>query len=222
MEIEVLFNSDKKGIEVKFKEKPKSELLEQLKFNGFRWSKTQELWYARDTEECRRFIEQFIDEAIQDKFNGYIEYPIIDIEDIETYIVDERLSRRENEGHWIFRSKEKDHQAILRKHMRGYNDALMRTLEGCADELIIYRAKKWLQSFKKRYYKWYINELSLKANNPSWAVTGRAGRSTKKDRQYINKMDSLMKEYIKLSNEFTMQIQKIDRECKKCMLKVGE
>ena len=215
MEIEVIFNSDKKGIEVKFKEKPKRELLEQLKFNGFRWSKKQELWYAKDTEEGRRFIEQFIDEAIHDKFNSSIEYPVIDIEDIESYVVDERLSKRENEGHWIFRSEEKDHQSILRKRMRGYNDALLSVLEGCTDEHTIYKAKKWLQSFKKRYYKWFINELSLKANNPSWAVTGRAGRNINKDRRYNDRMDNLMKEYTKLSDEFTMQIQKISRDSKK-------
>lgn len=43
----VTHNTDKNGIEVKFAEKPESEIIAWLKEHKFRWSKRQKIWYRK-------------------------------------------------------------------------------------------------------------------------------------------------------------------------------
>lgn len=57
--IEITYNEEKNGIEIKFNDKPEKEILNKLKENGFRWHKIKKLWYAKDTEERRSFIKTF-------------------------------------------------------------------------------------------------------------------------------------------------------------------
>jgi hypothetical protein len=53
--VEVAENEGKDGVEVKFAEKPEQSVLEQMKTQGFRWSKFQKLWYARRSPETLTF-----------------------------------------------------------------------------------------------------------------------------------------------------------------------
>lgn len=59
-DIEVVYNEEKNGIEIKFNEKPEIEVLSQLKENGFRWHRVKKVWYAKDIEERRSFINSLI------------------------------------------------------------------------------------------------------------------------------------------------------------------
>lgn len=59
-DVEVTYNEEKNGIEIKFNEKPETEVLSQLKENGFRWHRIKKVWYAKDTEERRSFINSLI------------------------------------------------------------------------------------------------------------------------------------------------------------------
>lgn len=49
-------NPEKAGLEVKFQEKPGQEILAGLKEGGFRWSRKEGLWYARDTDKARETL----------------------------------------------------------------------------------------------------------------------------------------------------------------------
>lgn len=60
-EIEIAYNEEKNGIEVKFNRKPDQEVIDSLKANGFRWHRVKKIWYAKDTEERRTFISSLID-----------------------------------------------------------------------------------------------------------------------------------------------------------------
>ena len=57
----VTINNEKNGIEIRFESKPETNILEQLKTNGFRWSVKQKMWYAKITEARMTFIEDFND-----------------------------------------------------------------------------------------------------------------------------------------------------------------
>lgn len=48
---EVTLNNEKNGIEIRFAEKPSSEVLDRLKEMGFRWSNRKKIWYAKQTTE---------------------------------------------------------------------------------------------------------------------------------------------------------------------------
>lgn len=59
-EVEVNYNEEKSGIEVKFNTKPDQEVINNLKTNGFRWHRIKKVWYAKQSEERIKFINSLI------------------------------------------------------------------------------------------------------------------------------------------------------------------
>lgn len=55
-EVEITYNEEKNGIEVKFNTKPAQEVINDLKANGFRWHSIKKIWYAKQTEERINYI----------------------------------------------------------------------------------------------------------------------------------------------------------------------
>ncbi|XZI06019.1 hypothetical protein ACSXDM_15755 (plasmid) [Clostridium perfringens] len=55
-EVEITYNEEKNGIEVKFNTKPAQEVINDLKVNGFRWHRVKKVWYAKQTEERMEFV----------------------------------------------------------------------------------------------------------------------------------------------------------------------
>lgn len=63
---EVSFNAEKQGIEVRFGgNKPTEEVRNLLKEKGFRFSRKQEIWYAKDTPERKAFVLSELAEPVQ-------------------------------------------------------------------------------------------------------------------------------------------------------------
>lgn len=215
--IHINFNEEKNGIEIKFDDKPSQEVLENLKLHGFRWSKYQKIWYAKDTPERREFIKILstdITDSTTTNTSKEMEYPTININDINetTYPISKEISKRENEGHGIFRKEERDHQKELLSLLFSFNNNIEDALEGCENSKIIYHAHKWLQSYKKRYYNNYYARLKNDANNPSWVVTGRSGRNANKDIKYNERYDKLMRECVNLQEEFKSKYASVKRQ----------
>ena len=136
-----------------------------------------------------------------------VEYPEIDINDIETYTVDEKLSREEN-NNAMFRSHDTDHTKELQRTLQSANNDIIElcNMPECTD-YIKYKAKAYLQSFKKKYTEAYISVLRHRVNNPSWMITGRGGLNV---RRYNKKQDQLtnkMKYECELIDNFNEKIQ---------------
>lgn len=203
--LEVNYNEEKNGIELKFNSKPDKEVLENLKANGFRWSRFNKLWYTKDTPENRDFVKSLASGEIKE-----FDYPDIEIDDIESYTVDPEISKRENDSNWIFRSKETDHQKELQDTLNHYQDKTLNIINKTDNEYTIYELKKALQRFKKQYASNYINLLTNKANNPSWAVTGRAGRNLNRMNKANDRFDSLVGECIEITDNFKNRLDIID------------
>lgn len=72
-EIEVTYNEEKNGIEVKFNNKLDQEVIDSLKANGFRWHRAKKVWYAKQTKERRGFINSL---TLSNKDNSSIENKI--------------------------------------------------------------------------------------------------------------------------------------------------
>lgn len=327
IELEINFNSDKDGIELKFNSKPDEEVRAQLKENGFRWSRYKKIWFAKDTEERRNFVntlnnqeqqeeniketndfkiiidgegkrekaefDNFKDAELELALRSDINYGynktwitiiknnkelnreridlnsktdltkglkeilineidndikycnlyIKDIEEMQRYIeecnkvknilinmddygnlqtkvtkeielieinpinaenfpISKELSKRENEGHWTFRTKERDHQQEILNTLNNYYNAAKEVINSTNNINIINSINIYCNSFNKKYYNNYLKRLTNNANNPSWAVTGRAGRNTRKDAQMNSRYDNLMRELISLEDEF--------------------
>lgn len=59
-EIEISRNEEKNGIEVKFSKKPDREILEELKQNGFRWSRYGGIWWTKYTAQKWGFVNNLL------------------------------------------------------------------------------------------------------------------------------------------------------------------
>lgn len=55
-EVEITYNEEKNGIEIKFNTKPAQEVINDLKVNGFRWHRVKKVWYAKQTDERVYYI----------------------------------------------------------------------------------------------------------------------------------------------------------------------
>lgn len=52
--VTIIHNEEKNGIELYFKEKPDSTVINKLKENGFRWHSTKKCWYCRKSEKVEQ------------------------------------------------------------------------------------------------------------------------------------------------------------------------
>jgi hypothetical protein len=147
--------------------------------------------------------------------NEPITYPDINIDDIESYVIDKKLQEAENSGHWIFRSKEFDHTKSIQNFFSQYNNKVVEVLEQTDNERIKYYLKKSLQSFKKRYFENYVKRLKNKADNPSIWVTGRSGRNISRYNKLLNRYDKLMQEAIELTKQMDRAIERAKDEIRR-------
>jgi hypothetical protein len=64
-----VINKEKNDVELHFKSKPSTAILDDLKANGFRWGKFNKCWYRADNYASRRVVAKYADiptESTQD------------------------------------------------------------------------------------------------------------------------------------------------------------
>ena len=145
-------------------------------------------------------------------------FPIIDINDIETYLISENLSRSDNDNS-MFRINPINHQKELQELLLSANNDVIELINlGCGN-YIEYKAKTILQSFKKHYTEQSVKVLTHKGNNPSWMVTGRGNmnisRYNKKQEQLSNMNNALcilVDEFNSKMKSFKNQIKKVAQD----------
>jgi len=57
MNLNIIKNEQLNGIEIYFETKPKQEILNNLKENGFRWHNVKKCWYAKESETTLEIIQ---------------------------------------------------------------------------------------------------------------------------------------------------------------------
>ncbi|MCC0784527.1 hypothetical protein IR152_15945 [Clostridioides sp. ES-S-0108-01] len=213
IDVTVVLNEEKNGIELHFNDKPSEEIRNLLKSNNFKWSRYNKCWFAKQNDKTISFANSLTDttmEEIKDKSNEYKEQKQIniknklaeiDIDDIESYIVPAQISKRENENAF-FRNTETDHTKCLQNELIYFNKLVMNTLQNNTNLEIEHYLKSALQRFKKNYTEAYIKYLNHKGNNPSWLITGRGGRNSTKDKKINDKQHKLMMNTIDLKDNF--------------------
>ena len=220
LNIEIKFNEEKNGIELYFNDKPNEDIRSQLKANKFRWAKFNKCWYVKDTEESRSFLKELgllnsegnqENNSIDTTELKEIEYPIINIDDIESYTVSKELSDRENNIS-MFRKDNKDHNKEIQNRMIEVNELVLKALEGNKIPYVEFKAKTFLQSWKKKSYDLYLRMLNHKASNPSWAVTGRGNMNVGRYNKKLSQYDNMLKQWTELDSLFDSEINKIENK----------
>lgn len=221
----VVLNEEKNGVEIYFTEKPSEEVRDNLKLNGFRWSKYNKCWYAKQNKDTLNFansLKNVSEEEIKETSQQYQEEKEkelenklndLDINDIESYIIDPGLSKRENSVS-MFRSKDTDHTKQIQEYFTNKQNEVLEVLSNCNNKQIEYTLKMALQRFKRDYHTNYIKQLQHRALNPSWIVTGRSGRDIRRDEKMNNRYDKLLKESLEITNKFDKAISKAKKDIK--------
>lgn len=225
-DVKIVLNEDKNGVELYFNNKPSEDVRNNLKSNGFRWSRYNKCWYAKQSEETLNFANSLTnttEEEIKQVSEGYKEEKEKEIEsklnelninDIETYVVSHELSKRENEN-GFFRKNDIDHTKEIQDYLLSANNEVLSVLENCNDKNIKYKLKMALQRFKRDYFNNYIKRLQHKASNPSWIVTGRDGRNTNKDQKMNNRYNNMLTESNEIINKFNKSVNRAKNDIRK-------
>lgn len=224
IDVTVKFNEEKNGIELYFNEKPSNEILTQLKVNGFRWSKFKKIWYAKDGQDKREFLSnigilktenQEENTSLNSEAIEKIEVSTIEIDDISQYTISEELSRRENECHWVFRTKERNHTQELQTYLNNCKNSVLEVLENTDCIYIKNKTIKYLNNYMKKYSNLFTRMISNRAEMPSVAVAGAGNYNFKKSNKINDRYGKLLTEYTSLTNEFKDKLSTVKYEIKK-------
>lgn len=209
--VEIVYNNEKNGIELHFEKKPSSEIIQALKAVGFRWSK-RGFWYAKQTEEIINFIKSFengtcepvtVQTAAEEKIN------IADMDDLESYKIDESICKMENDNSF-FRRKDRDQNEELQDTLKQFNDKMKELIVKLPDENKNYYFKR-AQTLKKKYTENFTAYLKHKALNPSWMVTGRSGLNVRKYENAMRRQDNLLQTLVDTGNNMNNLIEKAQK-----------
>lgn len=201
----------------RFNKEEFSIILKQIKLIGGYYSKFKKGFIFKE-DPTEKIISVGLQENQVDNTNTELEeVENIDIENIneENFPISKEVSKRENDGHWVFRSKERDHQQEILNYLTNYQEEFKEVLEKIEDVRLINKYSRWLNSFKKKYYDNYYSRLKNDANNPSWVTTGRDGRNANKDRKHMTRYDNLMIELISLEDDYKKKLSSLKGELKK-------
>lgn len=225
-DVKIVLNEDKNGVEIYFSGKPSEDVRNNLKSNGFRWSKYNKCWYAKQSEDTLNFANSLTDtteeeiKQISEEYKEEKEKELesklneLNINDIDSYVIDSNLSRRENES-YLFRSKDVNHTKEIQEYFESANSEVLSVLENCTDKNIEYNLKMALQRFKRDYFNNYTKRLQHKANNPSWIITGRDGRNASKDQKMNNRYDNMLTEGNEIVDKFNKSVNRAKNEMRK-------
>ena len=205
-------NEEQNGVEIYFSEKPNEEVRALLKANKFRYSSRNKCWYSKQNNKTVQLAKELSNGSINDET---VTYEDINIDDCTEYTVSEELVNRENDSNWIFRREKKDHNKDLQEHFTDYTNKVKEIISTTNKESIIYNLKNSLQRYKKKYHEVYVKQLTVKANNPSWAVTGRSGRNMNRYNKEMDRSTKLMLELVELTSNIDRAIEKAKRDIKK-------
>lgn len=213
-DITVKYNNEKNGIELYFASIPSVETRELLKAHKFRWSK-KGFWYTKQSAEAMELINRLTLSLNNDDMHTEIEetvtYPEIEIDDLNQYIVTDQLQSRVHSASLF----EVDYKKECVEIFKSIQNAAVTILETTNNSKIKYQIKTYLQTYKKSYYELYLKILNHRANNPSWAVTGRGGMNVRRYNKMQDRYDSLLRQSVELSNQYEKQMNKFKRLIRK-------
>ena len=141
-------------------------------------------------------------------------YPEIDINDIEKYTIDKSISDREN-NRAFFRSSCINHTEELQEYFLSTNKVVEDIINNpLCTKKIRYNARKYLQSFKEKYYKAYKDYLIVKGNTPSWMETGRGNLNSRRYSKAHDRVDKKLLKVTDLVEKFNNKMKSFRLELK--------
>ena len=187
-------NEEKNGVELYFFSIPSEDVRNSLKSNGFKWSRYNKCWYAKQSDDTLSLAEQLASGNVETVATAeQSEIELIEFVDITQFTISEETEKR-----LIDNSLFGDRRSVgleTKKLHQTLHDVLEMTKSVIELTTSTYNKNKLINgfnSFCERYTKELGSYLYQNSINPSWAVTGRGGlnvnRYNKKQDQLNNKM----------------------------------
>lgn len=196
--ITMKLNEEKNGIELYFTDIPSEEIRTQLKSNGFKWSRFNKCWYAKQNENTLTLAETLSSgntEAIEVAEPCEIE--LVEFVDITQFKINEETEKRLIDNSLFNNGKQVGRESIqlqvtLSNLLENTRDVMELADNNYTKNTLI----NGFNSFCERYTREMNSYLYHRSINPSWAVTGRGGlnvaRYNKKQDQLHNKMGKVV------------------------------
>lgn len=192
--ITMKLNDEKNGVELYFTDKPSEEIRTQLKSNGFKWSRFNKCWYAKQNENTLTLAETLSSGNIEtlEVVNPF-EIELVEFVDIAQFKINEDTEKCLIDNSLINNGKEvgretKQLQSTLSNILEITKEVIEIADSNYSKNTLI----NGFNAFCERYTRELNSYLYQRSINPSWAVTGRGGlnvtRYNKKQDQLNNKM----------------------------------
>lgn len=208
-------NEEKNGIEIYFTDKPEEETRNLLKANGFRWSKYNKCWYAKQSEKTIQLAEQLSNSTVTtDNIDQEIE--VVQFVDITTFNIPESTEKRLIDNSLINNNKyvgmyTKELQDTLTRLKNETEKVLNRT----NDAYYQYKLVNAFNSFCKRYSEALNSYYYQSSINPSWAVTGRGNLNVDRYNKKMDQIHNKLGKTVEIVNSFESYLKKYDNKIKK-------
>lgn len=191
-------NDEKNGVEIYFTEKPSEEIRTQLKSNGFKWSRFNKCWYAKQNANSLNLAEQLSNGSIEaTEAIEPSEIELVEFVDITQFKINEETEKRLIDNSLFNNGKEvgretKQLQLTLSNLLERTKEVIELADNNYSKNTLI----NGFNSFCERYTRELNSYLYQRSVNPGWAVTGRGGlniaRYNKKQDQLHNKMGKVV------------------------------
>lgn len=187
-------NEEKNGVEIFFTDKPSEEVRDSLKANGFRWSKYNKCWYAKQSDKTISLAESLASESVSEiEEIQPLEIELVEFIDITDFKISEETEKRLIDNSLFGdRRKENYETRQLQTTLSSLLNETKAVIELTDNNYYKNKLIEGFNSFCKRYTNEMGGYLYQKSINPSWAVTGRGNinvdRYNKKQDAIFNKM----------------------------------
>lgn len=195
--ITMKLNDEKNGVELYFTDKPSEEIRTQLKTNGFKWSRFNKCWYAKQNENTLTLAESLssgITETLET--TEPLEIELVEFVDITQFKIDEETEKRLIDNS-LFQNKKVGYETNqLQATLSNLLENTKKVIELADNNYSKNTLINGFNDFCERYTRELNSYLYQRSVNPSWAVTGRGGlnvtRYNKKQDQLHNKMGKVV------------------------------
>lgn len=194
----VNFNEDKNGIELSFSDKPSQEIRDNIKELGFRWSKFNKIWYAKDTEAIREKLKEIglLNADNKEVATDNLNVNVLTLEDIDNLEIkiNEADAKRSKENMSFSDYKENsatnEYNSIIDNIK---NDIIESNL---SDNINVLRLFK---RYKVQYANWLNKHYRNGAGHVSVMICGAGHYNMKKHNAYLDREGKLWEEYNKIN-----------------------
>ncbi|MGL4802008.1 MAG: hypothetical protein ACRC18_07055 [Cetobacterium sp.] len=153
-DVKIVLNEEKNGVEIHFTSKPSEEIRNAMKGNGFRYSKYNKCWYAKQSEKTLNFAY-----SLTNASNEYIEQQSTEIETTEE---DETKETIINEINNSLYNTEKAFNNM-------YNNKCY-VVASCDKIDDIFKTKRGARGYVKRHSNGYYCEYSMEMGYPAYDI----------------------------------------------------